>query len=367
VTSGKRVVISAIVGLVTLVLGLAVPAEAATTTFAAAVKKAVGASAHGFSPRVSRTARSDSEIAGGPRMVTDEVLFQSGTKVILVRRSVGALREATATARVQAKRVLAGESITRAGAGTRPAVVTSTAASGSTGLTVLSWTERSGVNYTLAARGGVSAATLTRIARALPKDGATVSAATRGLIARAEPLTATANVDKTQKYPSPPNTADKAAALLDGGTGLPGSDGIVALSTGNLNVDGAGVSTDDLNNEATLCNGCSYSLGNYAGMWQTILWADGKLSSANIDCQFGSQTASATRSWQSHEGLGSDGIVGPNTRSKASSYLIGGTYISYVGLDHYPTFYRHTSNNYYYDSDDSIRISYNLYAIMSYC
>jgi len=355
-----------IVGLVTLLGALAAPAEAASTTFAAAVKKAVEGQAPGFAPTIARTLTSESEIAGGPRLVTDEAFFQSGANVIVARRSVGAVREATTTARVQARRVLAGESIKRAGAGTRSALLTSTVASGGDGLTVLSWTERSGVNYTLAGRGTVTAATLNKIAKALPKDGSAVSAKTRNLIAHAKPLTAT-STDQTQKFPAPANTADRAAALLDGGKGLPTSGGITALSTGNLTVDGSGTTTDDLNNEATLCNGCSYSLGNYTGMWQTILYADGKLSYSNIDCTFGAQTASATKAWQSHEGLGADGIVGPNTRSRASGLLLGGSVVTYVGLYHSPYFYRHTSNGYYYDSNDSIRISYNLYAIMSYC
>jgi Putative peptidoglycan binding domain len=110
---------------------------------------------------------------------------------------------------------------------------------------------------------------------------------------------------------------------------------------------GAGVVTDDFGDEGTLST--SSHANSYAtGYWQAILWADGALESngttfdeADIDCQFGPNTAAATRNWQSTHGVGVDGVVGPQTFGRADNNLslaglIGGDqfYVRYNGRAH---------------------------------
>jgi hypothetical protein len=93
-------------------------------------------------------------------------------------------------------------------------------------------------------------------------------------------------------------------------------------SLANRIVQGAGVPSDDLGDEGNLCNGCSFGNGNYAGFWQAILWSEGLLAANQVDCEFGSITASATRNLQSRYGLGVDGEVGPQTRTRIDDFLI---------------------------------------------
>ncbi|GIH03814.1 hypothetical protein Rhe02_18810 [Rhizocola hellebori] len=92
-------------------------------------------------------------------------------------------------------------------------------------------------------------------------------------------------------------------------------------STANRIVQGLGDPHDDLNDESTLCNGCSFANGNYAGFWQAILWADGYLSASQVDCEFGPITARATANWQRDRQLDDDGVVGKDTRSVAQNFL----------------------------------------------
>ncbi|GIM97324.1 peptidoglycan-binding domain-containing protein [Paractinoplanes toevensis] len=84
-------------------------------------------------------------------------------------------------------------------------------------------------------------------------------------------------------------------------------------------ISGAGVVTDDLNDEGTL----STSVNNFNGavwLWQSILIADGFLSTSGRDCQFGAGTKAATKLWQAAHGLtgsDADGVVGPKTFTAA--------------------------------------------------
>ena len=338
-----------------LVLAPAAPAAAATS-FAAAVTRAVHSAAPGFALRHATTGLGRSEVGGGGRTVATTVTFVSGRRLIAVQRLVGGLYEATRSATLLDRRVLGRLPVRRPGAGTRPAALTSTVASGTGGLTVLSWSERAGVNYSVVARGGVSGAVLAKIAQALPKDGTTVNAATRSLIAHARPQRLPSTVDAGRTLPAGPTAADRRAAAVDG---ITLKSGVVALGTDNLTVDGAGAVDDDLGDEGTLCSGCSWSSGNYTGMWQLTLYDDGKLSWGAIDCSFGSKTASATRSWQSREGLSSDGIVGHGTRSTADNYLHGNSYVTYFGLYNDTSYDRSLSSYRYYYSPDGVRLAYS--------
>lgn len=74
----------------------------------------------------------------------------------------------------------------------------------------------------------------------------------------------------------------------------------------------------------TICYGCSVSQGNLVALWQSIL--NSSVSGLGdcyyfVDGYFGPNTAAATRRWQAARGLVADGIVGPQTWSKARSYL----------------------------------------------
>jgi hypothetical protein len=96
---------------------------------------------------------------------------------------------------------------------------------------------------------------------------------------------------------------------------------------------------DDLTDEGTLRNHGIYWQGNYAGFWQAILWADGLLGASQVDCEFGANTAAATRIWQSwFPGLATDGVVGPQTRGKAGEFLAAAVSganhnVEYVGTE----------------------------------
>ncbi|MFI1769458.1 peptidoglycan-binding protein [Streptomyces sp. NPDC020800] len=134
-------------------------------------------------------------------------------------------------------------------------------------------------------------------------------------------------------------------------------------------VSGSGDWTDDWWDEGPI-SASSYSYSNAAAMWQTILWADGYLSYSGIDCRFGSGTTSATKSWQSNHGLTADGIVGPNTLKKASTWLYqsGADYI-YQGVSgRYITFDRDDYSGawYMYIGSDKKGLFYNT-ATFSVC
>ncbi|MGI8332118.1 peptidoglycan-binding domain-containing protein [Actinomadura scrupuli] len=280
-----------------------------------------------------------SELDPAQTSTVDTAVFAAGDKILGVQRVVGASRPVASATVPGNARVLSRASVGRAGAGTRTVIVTSTADEWGPGLTVASWTERSGVNYQLVSRDAVGAADLLKIAQTLPRDSSTVSATTASRIAEAKPA-ATADVDGVVKGSPAPGAAQR--------------------STTNFNVDGSGTVTDDWANEANLCAGCAYSSGNYAGMWQLVLYADNKLAWSGIDCAFGSGTASATRSWQSSEGLASDGVVGANTRGRADNYLSGNSSVTYWGIYDAVAFTRSTSSYYYYYG--GTRLSYGFAA-----
>ncbi|MFJ8628483.1 peptidoglycan-binding protein [Kitasatospora sp. NPDC093550] len=92
------------------------------------------------------------------------------------------------------------------------------------------------------------------------------------------------------------------------------SVGFVDTSWGNYDNDWA---------DEGLISTTQHSHSGAAGLWQLVLWQDGFLSEADVDCQFGPRTQAATKAWQAKY-LGAsqaDGIVGPKTFGEASSHL----------------------------------------------
>jgi peptidoglycan hydrolase-like protein with peptidoglycan-binding domain len=321
----RSVLRCALVAVVTalLPLGLAVrPAHAQAPDFATMAVRAVAEAMPGHALREKSTRSIDSPLRKSQRVKLNTATFTGRGRAFVVARGVGAIREVTRAQTAPGARVVAETTLRRPGAGTRRALVTSTADEWGPGLTVLSWSERRGVNYQIAVRGPVAQRDLVRLAQALPKDGAKVSETVRSLVAKAKP-------------PVDP--------------GVDGPGGVGAQGTDNKIVDGAGVATNDLSDEATLCNGCGYWSGNYAGMFQYLLYADGKLAYSSIDCQFGGQTASATVSWQAANGLAADGIAGSDTRGKMDNFLVeyADGYVDYLGTTRTLTF-RRISYLYYY-------------------
>jgi peptidoglycan hydrolase-like protein with peptidoglycan-binding domain len=340
VTPRKRSAVSLLFGLLTplaLVVSMAGPARAAVgPTFAESATKAVNEVSPSYSLKMSRTSGAASELDPAQEATIDTAVFAAGTKMLGVQRIIGASRPVAMATVPGNARVLSNALVSRAGAGTRAIIVTSTADEWGPGLTIASWTERSGVNYQVVSRDAVGAADLVKVAQALPQDPSTVSGTTLSRIAKAG-APPVADVDGVAK--------DSPALKM------------TPLSTTNDTVDGSGTVTDDWANEATLCSGCAYSNGNYTGLWQLVLYADKKLSWSGIDCSFGSGTASATRSWQSSEGLGSDGIVGAGTRGRADNYLSGNSNVTYWGTYDFVDFTRSTSSYYYYYG--GMRVSYS--------
>lgn len=96
---------------------------------------------------------------------------------------------------------------------------------------------------------------------------------------------------------------------------------------GTTFLDGAGTLTDDWGDNFaelgnSLCNGCPDSWNtDLVVVWQAILAAEGFLTPAQIDGQFGPITANATRSWQTRYNIGVDGLVGNQTWSAADNRL----------------------------------------------
>lgn len=110
-----------------------------------------------------------------------------------------------------------------------------------------------------------------------------------------------------------------AATLLAFG-GVAVSTTPASADTSSGYISGSGDWTDDWFDEGPISTS-SNSHSNAAAMWQAILWADGYLSSTSqIDCAFGSGTASATVKWQHDHHVGADAIVGPNTLTEAGSH-----------------------------------------------
>ncbi|MDG4798525.1 peptidoglycan-binding protein [Micromonospora sp. WMMD1082] len=97
-------------------------------------------------------------------------------------------------------------------------------------------------------------------------------------------------------------------------------------------IGGAGVVTDDWGDEGTLSR-TSYASSSAVGLWQRVLVADGLLTLAQVDCEFGPVTESATKSWQQRNNLSADGKVGPLTFGRADDRLSdqGNGYVYYRG------------------------------------
>ncbi|MBA9004633.1 peptidoglycan-binding domain-containing protein [Thermomonospora cellulosilytica] len=271
--------------------------EVREADFAAAAQETVAEVLPGHPLRERATRSLASPLAEGEKVRLDTATFAGGGRVLLVARGVGAVREVARRHLPPGSQVVAETTVRRPGAGSRRALITSTADRWGPGLTVLSWSERRGVNYQIAVRGTVTRDDLLRLARALPKDGADVPEKVRSLVARAAPP-GDSGVD----------AVDKNAEF--------GTFGLT-----NKVLDGAGAAHDDFGNEATLCNGCTYWSGNWAGLFQHLLYADGRLAYSSIDCMFGAQTASATVAWQRAEGLTADGVAGPDTLGRMDNYL----------------------------------------------
>ncbi|GAB2865445.1 hypothetical protein GCM10022221_77090 [Actinocorallia aurea] len=259
------------------------------------------------------------EIPGGGTANVETVEFH-GAKTVAVSRAVGAVYEVSPE--TVSGRVVQTTTVKRAKAGNRKVRFVHTGVPGASGLLGATWTERSGVNYSVVAREPVTRGELLKVVKALPADTARVPAKVRRLVEKAVP---------------PKRAAER--------------------SVSSQFVDGANATNDDWGDEATLCNGCAYSNSNYTWLWQKVLAADG--ISITIDCSFGPATATATRSWQSKWGLGVDGIVGQQTRSYADDNVWAnlGSEVFYAGTSSFVYFQRLGSNA-YYNSSGTKKIAY---------
>ncbi len=106
------------------------------------------------------------------------------------------------------------------------------------------------------------------------------------------------------------------AALATGTTGAHASTSVGYVDSN------WGSSWDDWADEG-LISTTQHSYSGAAGLWQTVLWLDGFLSEADVDCKFGPKTQAATKAWQTRY-LGAsqaDGVVGPRTFGRASENL----------------------------------------------
>ncbi len=125
-----------------------------------------------------------------------------------------------------------------------------------------------------------------------------------------------------------------------------------AAATSRHVIDGYGNPTNDWGDEGNLSR-YSYAHSNATRLWQTILWADGAkykgsdgqwhdYTYGEIDGHFGKRTQSATKYWQSREGIYVDGVVGKQTFSLADNFLdhIGNNRVRYTGYDHLVNFKR---------------------------
>lgn len=101
---------------------------------------------------------------------------------------------------------------------------------------------------------------------------------------------------------------------------------------GRAYVYGAGAWTDDWDDEGILSTSSNTS-SNATCLWQKILWADGLLSSSDIDGIFGNGTKTATETWQRERSQPVDGVVGKDTFRFASYKVSDSDYDGAV--DHY--------------------------------
>ncbi len=86
-------------------------------------------------------------------------------------------------------------------------------------------------------------------------------------------------------------------------------------------ISGSGAFGDDWDDEGTLGQGYPATYSNATCLWQKVLYADGYLSTAQVDGVFGTTTDAATYNWQYDRGLEADGIVGKKTFTKAGNRL----------------------------------------------
>ncbi|AZM58938.1 MULTISPECIES: peptidoglycan-binding domain-containing protein [unclassified Streptomyces] len=86
-------------------------------------------------------------------------------------------------------------------------------------------------------------------------------------------------------------------------------------------VSGSGAFGDDWDDEGTLGQGYPATYSNATCLWQKVLYADGYLSTAQVDGVFGSTTWAATYNWQHDRNLEADGIVGKKTFTRAGDRL----------------------------------------------
>ncbi|MCD0452051.1 peptidoglycan-binding protein [Actinocorallia sp. API 0066] len=309
-----------------LLLSLLAPAPAhAAPSFAEGAEDAVAEAFPQTALSTELETTVPSEIDPTQKVEHDYVALRGGGKVVAVLREVGAVRPVERE--LTPGRVVGEGKAKRAKAGERKVRFFSTADSYGPGLLIAAWSERSGVNYRVAVREPATRADLLKIVKALPADTSKPSRKALAAIRKAGP-------------------AKRPAA---------------ERSTSSLFVDGAGLPQDDWGDEATLCNGCSYSYSNYTWLWQKVLNADGKLAAGGVDCSFGPTTANATKSWQSMEGLASDGIVGQATRGAADNYLVhgGGIVVYYTGINSEVSLRRlSTDANAYYNWNSTKKIAY---------
>ena len=299
---------------VSLVVALALtsaPADA-DPPFEEGAQAAVAAADPGLRPSENGTLQGQSLLDPAQSVKIDQATFRAPGKVVAVVRTVGAVPVVDGDTAVG--RVLRTEKVERARVGGRKVIISTTADRYGPGLTVATWTERTGVNYRVSSREALTRAQLIKIIKELPADGTQVSRKAKSTI-------------KSRRVPRP----------------------VEPRSASSLYVDGAGDVSDDWGDEGTLCNGCSYSNSNYTFMWQKVLWADSRLAAGSIDCAFGSQTASATANWQSWMGISADGIVGSTTRGRADNYLLVSdtTTVFYQGDSVFMSFVRNSTNNRY--------------------
>ncbi|MGC4806892.1 peptidoglycan-binding domain-containing protein [Micromonospora sp. DT233] len=109
-----------------------------------------------------------------------------------------------------------------------------------------------------------------------------------------------------------------AVAVTGGALAVSAAPAVASVSQGYIT--GSGDWRDDWGDEGPV-SASTRSHNNVVGAWQTILWADGYLTQADVDCRFGSATTAATKEWQSDRGLVSDGVVGAQTLAKAATKL----------------------------------------------